>query len=59
VLRDAEPRRRLRFMDDRTTMMNEETGPLRFWRAAVWIGLLAACVIFWIAAGVAIIHWIF
>ncbi len=58
MLHDAEPWRHLKFMDEHRTIMENETGTLRFWRAVIWISIFAACAIFWIAAGVAILNWI-
>jgi hypothetical protein len=46
-------------MEDNTTIWDGDNGALRFLRAVIWIGLPACCALFWIAAGVAIINWIF
>jgi len=51
--------RGLKLMKDNTTIWDGDNGALRLLRAAIWIGLPVCCALFWIAAGVAIINWIF
>jgi len=40
------------------TNMAEDTMPTRWLRLAVWAGLLATTVLFWVAAGVAFLRWL-